>query len=76
MENFKLIKGWLRNAGLFTYSTGIAVIAFHVFIKHMAVIARRILLYAQMSLRVVLNVEGRYFSDRKNETKRFRDEIW
>jgi hypothetical protein len=46
-----------------------AVIAFQVFIKHMAVIARRILKYAQMSSRAVLHVEGMYFSDCKNETK-------
>jgi hypothetical protein len=40
IENFK---DWLRNAELFIYSTGMAVIAFQVFIKHTSVIARRIL---------------------------------
>jgi hypothetical protein len=40
-----------------------AVIAFQVIIKHTAVIA-------QMSSRAVLHVEGMYFSDCKNETKK------
>jgi hypothetical protein len=53
-----------------------AVIAFQVFIKHTAVIARRILKYAQMSSRAVLHVEAMYFSDCKNETKKIRDDIW
>jgi hypothetical protein len=53
-----------------------AVIAFQVFIKHTAVIARRILKYAQMSSRTVLHEEGMYFSDCKNETKTLRDDIW
>jgi hypothetical protein len=44
-----------------------SVIAFQVFMKHTAVIARRILKYAQMSF--ALHVEGMYFSDCKNETK-------
>jgi hypothetical protein len=66
MENFK---GWIRNAGLFTYSTGMAVIALQVFIKHTAVIARRILKYAQMSSRAVLHVEEMYFSDCKMKQK-------
>jgi hypothetical protein len=52
-----------------------AVIAFQVFIKHTAVIARRKLKYAQMSLRAVLHVEEMYFSDCKNETKTLRDDI-
>jgi hypothetical protein len=47
-----------------------AVIAFQIFIRHTAVIARRILKYAQMSSRTVLHVEGMYFSDCKNETKK------
>jgi hypothetical protein len=44
-----------------------AIIALHIFIKHMAVIviACRILKYAHMSSRVVLHVEGMYFSDCK-----------
>jgi hypothetical protein len=46
-----------------------AIIAFHIFIKHTAVITRRILKYFQMSPRAVLHVEGMYFSDCKNETK-------
>jgi hypothetical protein len=46
-----------------------AAIAFQVFIKHTAVISRRILKYSQMSSRAVLHVEGMYFSDFKNETK-------
>jgi hypothetical protein len=46
-----------------------AVIAFQVFINHMAVVARMILRYVQMSSRPVLHVEGMYFSDCKNETK-------
>jgi hypothetical protein len=46
-----------------------ASIAFQVFIKHTAVIARRILKYSQMSSRAVLHVEGMYFSDCKNEAK-------
>jgi hypothetical protein len=29
-----------------------------------------------MSSRAVLHGEGMYFSDCKNETKKFRDEIW
>jgi hypothetical protein len=29
-----------------------------------------------MSSRAVLHVEGMYFSDGKNETKKSRDEIW
>jgi hypothetical protein len=49
-----------------------AVIVFHVFRKHTAVIARRILKYAQMSSRAVLHVEGMYFSGCKNETKNKR----
>jgi hypothetical protein len=53
-----------------------AVIAFQVFIKHTAVLARRILKYAQKSSRAVLHVEGMYFSDCKTETKTFRDDIW
>jgi hypothetical protein len=53
-----------------------AVIAFRVSIKHTAVIAGRILKYAQMSLRAVLHVEGMHFSDCKNETKKLRDDIW
>jgi hypothetical protein len=36
----------------------------------MAVIALGILKYAQMSSRAVLHVEGMYFLDRKNETKK------
>jgi hypothetical protein len=47
-----------------------AVIAFQVFIKHMAVIARRILKYAQMSSRAVLHLGGMHFSDYKNETNK------
>jgi hypothetical protein len=43
---------------------------FQVFIKQTADIARRIFKYAQMSSRAVLHVEGMYFSDRKNETKK------
>jgi hypothetical protein len=35
----------------------------------MAVFARRILKYSQMSSKAVLHVEGIYFSDCKNETK-------
>jgi hypothetical protein len=46
-----------------------AAIAFQVFIKHTAVIARRILKYSQMLSRAVLRVEGMYSSDCKNETK-------
>jgi hypothetical protein len=42
-----------------------AVISFQFFIKHTAVIARRIVIYAQMSSRAVLHVEGMYFSDSK-----------
>jgi hypothetical protein len=45
-----------------------SVIVFQVFIKHTAVIARRILRYAQMSSRAVLHVEEMYFLDCKNET--------
>jgi hypothetical protein len=45
-----------------------AVIAFQVFIKHTAVIARRILRYAPMSSRAVFHMEGMYFSGYKNET--------
>jgi hypothetical protein len=44
-----------------------AVIAFQVFIKHTAVIARR--KYAQMSSRAVLHVEGMFFSDCKMRQK-------
>jgi hypothetical protein len=43
-----LLKGCLRNTGLLFFGL-MAVIAFQVFIKHKAVIARRILKYAQMS---------------------------
>jgi hypothetical protein len=46
-----------------------AVFAFQVFIKHTAVIARRILTYVKLSSRAVLHVEGMYFSDCKNERK-------
>jgi hypothetical protein len=53
-----------------------AVISFQVFTKHTAVIARRILKYAQMSSRAVLHVRRMYFSDCKNETKTNRDDIW
>jgi hypothetical protein len=53
-----------------------AVIAFQVFIKHTAVIARGILKYAQMSPKAVLHVEGMYFLDCKNETKNIRHDIW
>jgi hypothetical protein len=53
-----------------------AVIAFQVFIKHTAVIARRILKYAQMLSKAVLHVEGMYFSDCKNETKKLKADIW
>jgi hypothetical protein len=53
-----------------------AVIAFQVFIKHTAVIARRILKFAQMSSRTVLHVAGVYISDCKNETKTLSDDIW
>jgi hypothetical protein len=48
---------------------------FQVFINHTVVIARRILKYAQMSLRTVLHVEGMYFAECKNETK-LKDDIW
>jgi hypothetical protein len=47
-----------------------AFIASQVFIKYTAVIARRILKYAQKSSRAVLHVEGKYFLDCKNETKK------
>jgi hypothetical protein len=47
-----------------------AVIAFQVFTKHTAVVARRLLKYAQMPSRAVLHVEGMYCSDCKNETKK------
>jgi hypothetical protein len=45
------------------------VIAFHVF-------ARRILEYAQMSLRTVLHVEGSAYLDCKNEVKKILNDIW
>jgi hypothetical protein len=47
------------------------IIAFQVF-KHTAVIARRILEYAERSSRAVLHVDGMYFSDCKNETKKLK----
>jgi hypothetical protein len=53
-----------------------AVIGFHVFIKHTAVIARRILKYAQMSSKAVLHVEGLYFSNCKNETTKKLEKIF
>jgi hypothetical protein len=51
-----------------------AVIAFQVFIKHSAVIARRVLKYAQMSSRAGLHVEGIYFSVCQNEKKKEKKE--
>jgi hypothetical protein len=48
----------------------IAVIAFQVFLKHTAVIARGILKFAQTSSRAVLHVGGMYFSDCKMKQKK------
>jgi hypothetical protein len=46
---------------IYLFSGLIAVIVFQVFIKHTAVIARKILKYAQMKSRAVLHVDEMYY---------------
>jgi hypothetical protein len=66
LENFEA----LRTLGCLHILRVKAAIAFQVFIKHTAVIARWILKYSQMSSRTVLHVEGMYFSDCKQPEKK------